>query len=406
MAREGRLSSDLMIPLTDHIAGYHKRAPVIRHARGAEIVSRVVAQSALAFSKSGDRLDADEVHDFIRASQDAAHAVAGLLDRRGAHGYVRRCHGDLHLANIVLLEGRPTLFDAIEFDEQLASIDILYDLAFLLMDLWMRGYKQHANTVLNRYLAGEKAKRGEDGNFAGLAALPLFLSCRAGVRAMVMLDRLAHIADAQMDKALADLKAYFDLARRFLERPPPRLVAAGGLSGTGKSTLAGALAPYVGAAPGAVWLRSDVERKEMFDAGSEERLSQAAYAPQVTRRIYEILGEKARAALEAGQSVILDAVFSKADERRAAMRIAREARVPFTGLWLSAPAEQMIARVRARSGDVSDADAAVVRRQLDYETGEIDWHIIDAGSSPGAVLAAAADIIGEGYAAGKSSNAR
>ena len=394
MAREGRLSSDLMIPLTDHIAGYHKRAPVIRNAGGAETISRVVAQAALAFSKSKDRLDADDVQDFTRASREMAHSLAGLLDRRAAGGYVRRCHGDLHLGNIVLLEGKPTLFDAIEFDERLASIDILYDLAFLLMDLWMRGYKRHANIVLNRYLAGERGERGEDGNIAGLAALPLFLSCRAGVRAMVMLDRLPHIADAEAEKALADLKAYFDSARRFLEPPRPRLIAAGGLSGTGKSTLAGALAPYIGAAPGALWLRSDVERKKMFDVGIEERLSEAAYTPEVTRRIYEILNEKARTALEAGRSVILDAVFSTERERRAASRVARETQVPFTGLWLSAPAEQMIARVRSRTGDASDADAAVVRRQLEYDTGEIDWHIIDAGSSPGAVLAAAAEITG------------
>ena len=388
MAREGRLSCDLMIPLTDHIAGYHQMAPIIRDADGAEILSEVVAETTLALSKSGNRLDADAVQDFTRTSQDMAHGLTGLLNRRAADGHVRRCHGDLHLGNIVLLEGQPTLFDAIEFDELLATNDILYDLAFLLMDLWMRGLKPHANIVLNRYLV----RAGEKDNIAGLAALPLFLSCRAAVRAMVMLDRLPHIADAEVEKALADLNAYFDLARQFLEPAPPRLIAVGGLSGTGKSTLAGALAPYLGAAPGALWLRSDVERKVMFNVGIEQRLSETSYKREVSQRIYEMLNEKAKTALAAGQSVIIDAVFSKEFERRAASRIAKEIDVPFTGLWLSAPAERMIERVELRTGDASDADAAVVKRQLEYDTGEIDWHIVDAGLSPGNVLRTASKI--------------
>ncbi len=395
MARERRLSSDLMIPLTDHIADYHKKAPIIRDADGAKILSKVVAETTLALSKSVNRLDADAVQDFTHASQDLANGLAALLKRRAADGHVRRCHGDLHLGNIVLLEGQPTLFDAIEFDELLATIDILYDLAFLLMDLWMRGLKPHANIVLNHYLA----RVGEEDNIAGLAALPLFLSCRAAVRAMVMLDRLPHIADAEVEKALADLNAYFDLARQFLEPAPPRLIAVGGLSGTGKSTLAGALAPYLGAAPGALWLRSDVERKLMFNVGIEERLIEAAYEPEVSQRIYEMLNERAKAALAAGQSVILDAVFSKECERRAASRIARETEVPFTGLWLCAPAQRMLERVELRKGDASDADAAVVKRQLEYDIGEIDWHIVDAGSSPDKVLRSAAkiaDVVSDG----------
>jgi predicted kinase len=311
-----------------------------------------------------------------------------LLKQRAADGHVRRCHGDLHLGNIVLLEGQPTLFDAIEFDELLATIDILYDLAFLLMDLWMRGHKPHANIVLNHYLV----RAGEKDNIAGLAALPLFLSCRAAIRAMVTLDRLPHIADAEVEKTLTELKAYFDLARQFLEPDPPRLIAVGGLSGTGKSTLAGALAPYFGAAPGALWLRSDVERKLMFNVGIKERLSEVAYKPKVNQRIYETLNETAKAALTAGQSVILDAVFSRETERRAALQVAQESEVPFTGLWLRAPAEKMIERVELREGDASDADAAVVKRQLEYDTGDIDWHIVDAGSSPDNVLRSASKI--------------
>ena len=183
---------------------------------------------------------------------------------------MRRCHGDLHLRNVCLFAGKPTLFDCLEFSDELASVDVLYDLAFLLMDLEHRGLVDYANLVLNRYLD----LTGEDD---GLAAIPLFLSSRAAIRAHVTATTMERAAQpaAKADIA-AEARRYLDLSARFLRpRSPCRLIAIGGLSGTGKSTLAAALAPSLGARV----LRSDVVRKQLFKVPPETRLPTSAYTP-------------------------------------------------------------------------------------------------------------------------------
>ena len=193
---------------------------------------------------------------------------------------MRHCHGDLHLRNIVEIDGAPVLFDAIEFDDRLATIDVLYDLAFLLMDLGKRGLGPHANVVLNAYLDAE----GSTGNLVGLATLPLFLSMRATIRAKVELLRARMAPHGQAAAAREEARVYFELAQRFLAPAAPRLIAIGGLSGTGKSAVARAIAPSVGAFPGAVHVRSDVERKRLFGVAPRERLPARAYAPEISDR--------------------------------------------------------------------------------------------------------------------------
>ena len=183
---------------------------------------------------------------------------------------MRRGHGDLHLRNVCLFEGRPTLFDCLEFSDELASVDVLYDLAFLLMDLEHRGLADFANLVLNRYLD----LTGEDD---GLAAMPLFLSLRAAIRAHVTAAAMERAAQPGAKPAMgAEARSYLDLCARLLRPRSCRLVAIGGLSGTGKSTLAAALAPSLGARV----LRSDVIRKRLFDVAPETRLPASAYTPR------------------------------------------------------------------------------------------------------------------------------
>ena len=169
---------------------------------------------------------------------------------------MRRCHGDLHLRNIVLLGGEPTLFDAVEFDDAIATGDVLYDLAFLLMDLWERGLRNEANLVLNRYLWAS----GDD-QIDGLAALPIFLSIRAAIRAKVIAASLPHLAQAEREAMAQEARRYFAAAEAFVQPSDPCLVAIGGLSGTGKTTLAAAIGSRLGCPPGAIHLRSDIERK-------------------------------------------------------------------------------------------------------------------------------------------------
>ncbi|MGH7030795.1 MAG: AAA family ATPase, partial [Stellaceae bacterium] len=310
-------------------------------------------------------------------------AVAPLLDDRRAAGQVRHCHGDLHLRNICLLDGEPTLFDCLEFSEALASIDVLYDLAFVLMDLEHRGLGDLANRVLNRYLD----RTGQD---AGLPAMPLFLSLRAGIRAHVTATALAQAESADQAAQMADqARKYLDLALRVLEPRPPRLVAVGGLSGSGKSTLAAGLAPDLGVPPGARLLRSDVTRKLLLGVAPETKLPTVAYTPEITGRVYDALRRKAATALAAGYSVVIDAVALRPAERQSFAAVARAAGVPFLGLWLEAAAEAMAERVRARRGGASDATPAVLALQLRRDPGEIDWTRIEAGGGAEQCLAAA-----------------
>jgi hypothetical protein len=271
-------------------------------------------------------------------------------------GRIRHVHGDLHLANIATIDGVPTPFDCLEFDEDLATTDILYDIAFLLMDLWDRGLRHEANIVLNRYLDRSEPDEG------GITLLPLFMAIRATIR--------AHVLAAQGMRGAADdgrLRAraaeYLELARTLITGGPARLIAIGGLSGTGKSTLARALGGAIGVPPGARVLRSDVLRKRMTGVKPETRLPPSAYTAATSHAVYEELGQLARQALAEGWTVIADAMFGQPVERDAILAIAGQAECRFDGIWLTLPDDRRIDRVRARPVDASDADAAVAIAQ-------------------------------------------
>jgi len=379
MAARGALDIEMIGKLARAIAVFHQSiAPEFEYGGAGNF------RNTLLLNDTEYRIFADEIFpprdiDALRdASLAALDAGAKLLDARRAAGWVRHCHGDLHLGNICCLDGEPVLFDCIEFSDRIARIDILYDLAFLLMDLWRRGLKRHANHCLNQYLAHLSPPHAE-ACIEGLGLLPLFLSCRAGVRGFVM----ARTARSQPGNAALndDARGYFALAQNFLRPPGPRLIAVGGLSGSGKSALARALAPAVGPAPGALILRSDEIRKQLAGVALLERLPPAAYTPQASAEVYARLLSLARAALNAGHAVIADAVYARPEERAALEAAARDLGVSFQGLWLEAPAEIMASRADQRQADASDADAAIVRRQLGIDTGNIGWARIDASGT-------------------------
>jgi len=389
LADRGALSPALMETLADGIAAFHAAAEVRADGGGRAPLAASAADNLAMMRDAGADLFAAADLDRLQALWNAALAAQGpLLDRRRAEGRVRLCHGDLHLRNICLFEERPVLFDAIEFNESLAVIDVWYDLAFLLMDMEHRRLRVLANAVFNRYLA-------RTGDFGGLAALPMFLSLRAGIRAHVGATAADAQPRAEAARALrAEAGTYLDLALELTSPPPARLVAVGGLSGTGKSTLAGALAPVIGGAPGAVYLRSDVVRKLLYGVDPLARLPPEAYTPEMSRRVYDVLLDHAGAALAAGHAVVADAVWARPEERGALSAAAAEAGVAFDGLWLEAPLERLEERVTGRRGDASDATAEVVRRQTGYDLGEIDWIRLDAGASPDKLRVAARAALG------------
>jgi predicted kinase len=226
--------------------------------------------------------------------------------------------------------------------------------------------------VLNLYLA-------RSGDYGLLGPLPLWLALRALVR--------AHVEAARGRDGVPLLRAAAD----YLAPPPARLIAVGGLQGTGKSTLARGLAPALGAAPGALLLRSDELRKRRFGLAPEEKLPPDAYAEAVNSATHEELFIIAEAALRQGHAVALDAMFLDVQYRLKAAEIAACIGVPFQGFWLEAPIEILKSRILARRGDASDATIAVLERAAQADPGPIDWHRLDAA---GDALAAARKALG------------
>ncbi|MHC4046499.1 bifunctional aminoglycoside phosphotransferase/ATP-binding protein [Bradyrhizobium sp. 23AC] len=325
--------------------------------------------------RAGGHFTAADIEKLGKASHEAFLRVRPLLAERGCQGFVRRCHGDLHLANIVLIDDRPVLFDAIEFDAQMATVDVLYDLAFTLMDLLHHDQPDAANIVLNRYLAATPAD-----NLDALSTLPLFMSIRAAIRAQVALARLKppHSDDPDI---LDQAQRYFDLAGTLIHPAAPRLIAVGGLSGTGKTVLAHALAPVVAPPPGAVVLRSDLIRKQMFGVEDTHRLPPSAYTPEHAARVYDTLAQHARRVLAQGHSAIIDGVFAREDERDAIAALARERKVPLNGLFLVADLATRQIRIGGRRGDASDATQEVAAQQEHYNIGHVGWATIDASGT-------------------------
>lgn len=382
LATRGELTPDHMRVLAEEIAAFHQDAERRGDLGGAEAMRGVVKIDSDALASFRTTVfPAEDVDALAEATDAELVRRTDLLDDRGRAGFVRHLHGDLHLRNICLVEGRPTLFDAIEFNDALAVCDLWYDFAFLLMDMGYRGLPELASTVFNEYL-------GRTGEYQGLALLPFFLSCRAAVRAHVG----ATAADSQPDERAArtargEAQIYLSQARRFLVPPKAQLVAVGGLSGVGKSVLAQRLAHAVGAPPGAVVLRTDVLRKRLLGADPMGHLGDRAYTKEMSGRVYKEMFARAAEIVRAGHSVILDAVFLRSDERAAAAAAAQQNGAAFAGVWLHAPVDVLETRLAGRRNDASDATVAILHKQMERGTGTIEWSVIEANGIAEDVLA-------------------
>ena len=361
------VDGDLAERLGRAIARFHAGAEVRPEGGGVRALGFTIRTNAENLRLMAGLLGAAPVERVVAAT-DAAFAAAGpLLERRRAHGFARRCHGDLHLGNILLEHGEPILFDCIEFNDLLSEIDVLYDVAFLFMDLAFRNRAEAASRAFNAYL-DEAARAFPPELWDGLAALPLMLSARASVRAHVTANE-GHGETA---------RAYLAAAERHLAPARPTLTAIGGLSGTGKTTLARQVAPTLAAAPGAVVLRTDEIRKRLLGLGPLERAPKDSYTPQMSQRVYGEMLQIARRVLTAGRPVILDAVFLGPQERDDAETLARELKVPFQGAWLQGSAGMLRGRLTARAGDASDAGPAILDEQLGRDPGPIAWRRFEA----------------------------
>ena len=357
VATGGRLTTSLQDALADAVAAYHQALPPVANVQPP--MRRIALGNVPSALDAG--LPAADVEAWQGAVLSALEALAPLLAGRASAGFVRRAHGDLHLGNLCLWQGRPVPFDALEFDETLATIDLAYDLAFLLMDLDRRVDRAAANRVLNRYVA-------RTGDAGVVGPLPAFLSLRAMVRAHV---------EARSGHANA-WQPYLQAARDYLCPSPTMVVAIGGLPGSGKSTLARALAPDLGPAPGALILRSDEIRKRQHNAAPEQRLPPSAYSDAASEVVFAALADAVRTAAAGGHCVIADATFIDPAHRRAVEDAARAAGAAFAGFWLQAPLPELERRIAGRSGDASDATVTVLHAAASADPGAGNWHPVES----------------------------
>ena len=352
--------------LAEAIAAFHASvdiAPPDSPFGSPESLYHPVAEN---FSQLRERLSDPALRHRLDALEQHSHAFytqhREAFVQRKAAGCIRDCHGDLHLNNILLLDGVPTPFDCIEFNPNLRLIDTISELAFLLMDLEEHGRRDLANLLLNRYLE-------LSGDYGGVPLLRFYLGYRAMVRAKVAALRLdqAGLDESARTAVLHDLEEYLTLAEGYARPTRPRLLLTHGLSGSGKSTLTQTLLDI----PGVVRIRSDVERKRLFGLGaqapSHSPPGKKIYSADASRRTYQRLRALAAAALQGGYSVIVDATFLQREQRDEFRRLGQQLKAPCTLLHFEADPQALQQRIAARSAegkDPSEADNTVLQAQL------------------------------------------
>ena len=358
----GKLRAKHVAALATKLAAFHEAAPRAEAAAAygtpATILAAVEANFAHFPPAATNAESLAALHAWSRAEYRRQRKT---FAQRKAAGFVRECHGDLHLGNILLSGGEPLAFDGIEFNPGLRWIDVISDLAFLVMDLAVHGRADHAWLLLNGWLE-------ETGDHAGLALLTFYQAYRAMVRAKVAHLRAscAGIPALEREAALASAATYLAYARTLTAPQARALLITHGLSGTGKTTLARTIA----AALPAVCLRSDVERKRLHGlaalAPSGSAGGAGLYAESATVATYERLAELARLVLRAGHPVIVDAACLKRWQRQLFQDLARQIGVPFLIIDCQGPESVLRQRIRARARqkrDASEATLAVLAQQ-------------------------------------------
>ena len=362
LAARGQLTGELIDRLATIVARLHVEAAVAPPGFGGPDAAQGLTGAAIRTMREQVQSASDRARIDALAAWSVAdwRARATQMDARTAAGFVRECHGDLHLANIVLLDGEPVPFDGIEFNDELRFIDVICDVAFTFMDLMDHGVPHLAWRFVGRYLE-------LTGDYDGLSVLPYYAVYRALVRAEVALIRLRQ-PELKRQVRLREhtsFEHYLALAER-LRRPGTRsLVVMTGLSGSGKSTVALALAQQLGG----IRVRSDVERKRLFGFAPHDRTGQAVYSAEATARTYERMAEVARASLAAGVPAVVDGAFLRRVERDRFRALARELDARFTLVACEAPPDILRARVAARhsaGSDASEADLEVLERQMQW----------------------------------------
>ncbi|MEA3372854.1 MAG: AAA family ATPase [Campylobacterota bacterium] len=358
MVDEGRLDMDLMDKAAQMIAAFHKRteaaAPQSEFGAPVRVLAPMEENFELLKAVGSFQAKIDVVE---RWTYDGYKRFKPLLKSRKENGFIRECHGDMHLHNMAMFEGKLIMFDAIEFNPYLNHIDVISDLAFLLMDLEYRSLHQLSRRVLNRYLE-------LTGDYEGVRVLDFYKTYRAMVRAKVAALRASQdMLESERQSVMDEVERYIDLALSYTREKEPFMAITHGCSGSGKSTFAQMLVET----HGALRIRSDAERMRMFERSDESGLEEGIYTPDTTKATYERLLELAVSVYEAGYSVIVDATFLKQWQRRLFIEHASTAEAPFCLFTMACDHEVMRSRVEHRSeegSDISEADLEVLQLQI------------------------------------------
>lgn len=364
MLERGALTPQHIDQLAARIAAFHGEVEVAGAGSPFGTPQRVLEPAMENFRQIRALLDtpADlSALDALQAWTERQHgALAATFAQRKHDGFVRECHGDMHLGNIALVDGEVTVFDCIEFNDNLRWIDVVSEVAFLVMDLMDRERADLAWRALNAYLE-------RSGDYAGLAVLRYYLVYRAMVRAKVTVIRSGQPGAVDRRAAMQRYRSYIDLAQTLATPGTPELIINHGLSGSGKTTLSQPILEAIGA----IRIRSDIERKRLYGMAALQRsgsgIASDMYAADATALTYGRLGELARAVVQAGYTVIVDATFLQRSQRDAFRALAASLTAAFAICDFRAAAEMLRQRVAQRlqhGRDASEADLAVLQHQL------------------------------------------
>ena len=358
MFDKGTLTEDLILTLAQELAQFHAQSASNDHIRTYGTVAAIRQAFDENYSQSTgyiDRAQTQAQWDVTKAYSDRIFDTqAFLFESRIKADKIRECHGDIHLRNIAYWNGEMLLFDCIEFNEPFRFVDTMYDLAFVCMDLDARGRSDYANLLMNTYLE-------TTGDYEGAQVLPLYLSRQAYVRAKVtsfLLDDpgIPESVKIESAKTAAD---YYRLSYNYTQATHGQLIVMAGLSGSGKSTTARVIAR----SKSAIHLRSDAIRKHLAGIAIDQKGNDAIYSAEMTAKTYDRLLALGLALASQGQTVILDAKYDRIDLRDPVLAQAKASGVPVQFLHCEAPIAVLMARVAARTGDIADADVAVLSHQ-------------------------------------------
>lgn len=353
----GELTEERIVEIATKLAALHRTSltneSIAKYGRPESVAAMAGENYEHVRPFLGTTQDAEQFKETKAFTDMFIRENGAIFERRIAEGMIRECHGDLHLNNICIYNGRIEFFDRIEFTDLFKNIDVIYDLAFLMMDLQYRGRKDFANILLNTYLE-------RTGDYEGALLLPLYLSMRAYVRGKVnsILQDDEHLDAEERKTAIEEAKAYFKHAWEYTRPRRGAVLCISGLSGSGKSTIARGLAQPLDA----IYLRSDAVRKHLAGIPLDET-DESLYTEDMTRRTYSELTRMGMRLADEGCTVILDAKFDRLKERKETIESAKERRLPLKFLLCSTDLKTMKQRLRDRTGDVSDATSDLVDQQ-------------------------------------------